>query len=173
MFCVVVAFRGSPPQEGAEFPALEVLQLDDNRLTSGVFWSIKNLKRCLCAYRNEFVFTKKTQQFSLFVLLFYRLKNLNLQGNCVSGIPYLLLRGRFQSFMGEVECGKFSIVVLVYIVSQNDSFFFVSSQFLRRETLLSVWGDSHRCCSLKLWLVRFCSSPSSSAVNLRLVTRDV
>ncbi|TWW74797.1 X-ray radiation resistance-associated protein 1 [Takifugu flavidus] len=66
----------SPPEEGPEFPALEVLHLDDNRLTSGVFWSIKNLKR---------------------------LKHLNLRGNCISEIPYLLPRGSFKSFIEECE----------------------------------------------------------------------
>lgn len=42
-----------------------------------------------------------------------------------------------------------------FIVSQKDSFFFVSSiQFLRRETPMNAWGDSHRCCILEhLWLV--------------------
>lgn len=45
MLCVVVGCRRSSQEEGGEFPALEVLHLSDNRLTSGVFWSIKNLKR--------------------------------------------------------------------------------------------------------------------------------
>ncbi|XP_056910599.1 X-ray radiation resistance-associated protein 1 isoform X1 [Takifugu flavidus] len=81
----------SPPEEGPEFPALEVLHLDDNRLTSGVFWSIKNLKR---------------------------LKHLNLRGNCISEIPYLLPRGSFKSFIEECEYGKFSVVVLFYSQSK-------------------------------------------------------
>ncbi|KAF0038300.1 hypothetical protein F2P81_008784 [Scophthalmus maximus] len=46
----------------SQFRALEVLMLDDNRLTSGVFGSLRNLER---------------------------LKYLNLQGNRISEIPYL------------------------------------------------------------------------------------
>ncbi|XP_026184966.1 X-ray radiation resistance-associated protein 1 [Mastacembelus armatus] len=52
------------PEEDTQFRALEVLMLDDNRLSSGVFSSLKNLKR---------------------------LKHLNLQGNCISEVPYLQL----------------------------------------------------------------------------------
>ncbi|XP_042076809.1 X-ray radiation resistance-associated protein 1 [Haplochromis burtoni] len=48
------------------FQALEVLMLDDNELTSGVFSSLKNLTR---------------------------LKHLSLQGNCISEIPFMQLVG--------------------------------------------------------------------------------
>ncbi|XP_044078939.1 X-ray radiation resistance-associated protein 1 isoform X2 [Siniperca chuatsi] len=54
-------------EEGdTQFKALEVLMLDDNKLSSGVFNSLTNLKR---------------------------LKYLNLQGNRISEIPYLQLTG--------------------------------------------------------------------------------
>lgn len=53
-----------------------------------------------------------------FVLLFHRLKNLNLRGNCISEIPYLLLRGSFKPFTEEFEYGKFSIIVLLYSQSK-------------------------------------------------------
>ncbi|GAA6232269.1 X-ray radiation resistance-associated protein 1 [Lates japonicus] len=53
---------GLAKEEDTQFRALEVLMLDENKLSSGVFSSLKNLKR---------------------------LKYLNLQGNCISEIPYL------------------------------------------------------------------------------------
>ncbi|XP_029029886.1 X-ray radiation resistance-associated protein 1 isoform X2 [Betta splendens] len=56
-----------PTQENKQFAALEVLILDDNKLTSGVFSSLANLKR---------------------------LKYLNLQGNHISEVPYLQLTDR-------------------------------------------------------------------------------
>ncbi|XP_071317002.1 X-ray radiation resistance-associated protein 1 isoform X2 [Trachinotus anak] len=49
-------------EEETQFRALEILMLDDNKLSSGVFSSLANLKR---------------------------LKYLNLQRNCISEIPYL------------------------------------------------------------------------------------
>ncbi|KAM9332545.1 X-ray radiation resistance-associated protein 1 [Pholidichthys leucotaenia] len=52
---------GADEGEDCHFRALEVLMLDDNRLSSGVFSSLTNLKR---------------------------LKHLNLQGNRISEIPY-------------------------------------------------------------------------------------
>ncbi|KAM6911598.1 X-ray radiation resistance-associated protein 1 [Lycodopsis pacificus] len=61
------SFNHDPTQQPAkedEFKALEVLMLDDNKLSSGVFNSLANLKR---------------------------LKHLNLQGNLISEIPYLPL----------------------------------------------------------------------------------
>ncbi|XP_068572560.1 X-ray radiation resistance-associated protein 1 isoform X2 [Cebidichthys violaceus] len=51
-------------EDDTELKALEVLMLDDNKLSSGVFNSLANLKR---------------------------LKHLNLQGNLISEIPYLQL----------------------------------------------------------------------------------
>ncbi|XP_070774133.1 X-ray radiation resistance-associated protein 1 [Enoplosus armatus] len=54
-------------EEDAQYKALEVLMLDDNKLSSGVFNSLTNLKR---------------------------LKYLNLQGNRISEIPYVQLTGR-------------------------------------------------------------------------------
>ncbi|KAM7374265.1 hypothetical protein PAMP_006933 [Pampus punctatissimus] len=51
-------------EEDTQFKALEVLMLDDNKLSSGVFNSLANLKR---------------------------LKYLNLQGNRISEVPYLYL----------------------------------------------------------------------------------
>ncbi|CAI5643751.1 unnamed protein product [Oreochromis niloticus] len=56
----------STKEEDACFQSLEVLMLDDNELTSGVFSSLKNLKR---------------------------LKRLSLQGNCISEIPFMQLVG--------------------------------------------------------------------------------
>uniref|UniRef100_UPI003AAD63C3 X-ray radiation resistance-associated protein 1 n=1 Tax=Centroberyx gerrardi TaxID=166262 RepID=UPI003AAD63C3 len=53
-------------EEDTQFRALEVLMLDDNKLSSGVFSSLANLRR---------------------------LQYLNLQGNRISEIPYLQLRG--------------------------------------------------------------------------------
>ncbi|XP_031615804.2 X-ray radiation resistance-associated protein 1 isoform X2 [Oreochromis aureus] len=53
-------------EEDACFQSLEVLMLDDNELTSGVFSRLKNLKR---------------------------LKHLSLQGNCISEIPFMQLVG--------------------------------------------------------------------------------
>ncbi|XP_044226953.1 X-ray radiation resistance-associated protein 1 isoform X2 [Thunnus albacares] len=53
-------------EEDTHFKALEVLMLDDNKLSSGVFNSLANLKR---------------------------LKHLNLQGNRISEVPYLHLTG--------------------------------------------------------------------------------
>ncbi|XP_037604365.1 X-ray radiation resistance-associated protein 1 [Sebastes umbrosus] len=53
-------------EEDTQFKALEVLMLDDNKLTSGAFNSLANLKRLKC---------------------------LNLQGNRISEIPYLQLAG--------------------------------------------------------------------------------
>ncbi|KAK2828564.1 hypothetical protein Q5P01_019598 [Channa striata] len=55
-----------PAKEDTLFSALEVLMLDDNKLSSGVFDSLTNFKR---------------------------IKYLNLQGNCISEVPYLQLIG--------------------------------------------------------------------------------
>ncbi|XP_076025159.1 X-ray radiation resistance-associated protein 1 [Genypterus blacodes] len=49
-------------EEDAQFRALEVLMLDDNKLSSDVFVSLSNLKRLQC---------------------------LNLQGNCITEIPFM------------------------------------------------------------------------------------
>ncbi|XP_046876878.1 X-ray radiation resistance-associated protein 1 [Hypomesus transpacificus] len=54
---------------GTRFRALELLSLDDNKLSSGVFSSVANLKR---------------------------LQYLNLQGNYISDIPYMQQTGRLQ-----------------------------------------------------------------------------
>ncbi|XP_026228478.1 X-ray radiation resistance-associated protein 1 isoform X2 [Anabas testudineus] len=63
-------------EEDAQFSALEVLMLDDNKLSSGVFSSVANLKR---------------------------LKYLNLQGNRVSQVPYLQLMGGSEPAQTSVE----------------------------------------------------------------------
>ncbi|XP_054481677.1 X-ray radiation resistance-associated protein 1 [Anoplopoma fimbria] len=64
-------------EDDTEFKALEVLMLDDNKLSSGVFNSLANLKK---------------------------LKYLNLQGNLISEIPYLQLTScskHWQTFVEE------------------------------------------------------------------------
>ncbi|XP_029304202.1 X-ray radiation resistance-associated protein 1 isoform X2 [Cottoperca gobio] len=63
-------------EEDAPFKALEVLMLDDNKLSSGVFSSLSNLKR---------------------------LKYLNLQRNHISEIPYLQLEGRSKPLQTSAE----------------------------------------------------------------------
>uniref|UniRef100_A0A8C9ZL54 X-ray radiation resistance associated 1 n=1 Tax=Sander lucioperca TaxID=283035 RepID=A0A8C9ZL54_SANLU len=63
-------------EEDTQFKALEVLMLDDNKLSSGVFNSLANLKR---------------------------LKYLNLQENHISDIPYLQLPGCSQPLQTPIE----------------------------------------------------------------------
>ncbi|XP_028451861.1 X-ray radiation resistance-associated protein 1 isoform X3 [Perca flavescens] len=63
-------------EEDTQFKALEVLMLDDNKLSSGVFNSLANLKR---------------------------LKYLNLQENHISDIPYLQLAGCSQPLQTSIE----------------------------------------------------------------------
>ncbi|KAM9348900.1 X-ray radiation resistance-associated protein 1 [Symphorus nematophorus] len=63
-------------EEDTQFKALEVLMLDDNKLSSGVFNCLTNLKR---------------------------LNYLNLQGNRISAIPYLHLTGGSQPLQTSVE----------------------------------------------------------------------
>ncbi|XP_049448063.1 X-ray radiation resistance-associated protein 1 isoform X1 [Epinephelus fuscoguttatus] len=65
-----------PKEEDTQFKALEVLMLDDNRLTSGVFNSLANLRR---------------------------LRFLNLQGNRISEIPYLQLTGCSKPWQTSIE----------------------------------------------------------------------
>lgn len=52
--CTVVLFfsfcRGLAKEEDTQFRALEVLMLDENKLSSGVFSSLKNLKRLFCGF---------------------------------------------------------------------------------------------------------------------------
>ncbi|XP_074528730.1 X-ray radiation resistance-associated protein 1 [Halichoeres trimaculatus] len=66
-------------EEDTQFRALEVLMLDDNKLSSAVFSSLKNLKR---------------------------LKHLNLQGNYITEIPYMQLTDSFKPSAGEEEVGE-------------------------------------------------------------------
>lgn len=111
---------------------------------------------------------------SLFFVLLCRLKSLNLHGNCISEIPYLLLRGSFQPSVEAFEYGNLLIIALFKRITFKIMFLLFSSiQFSRKETLKNVCGDSHRCCIWRLQLDCFCSSCSSSAVILHLVTRDV
>ncbi|KAM3600904.1 uncharacterized protein V6R79_004375 [Siganus canaliculatus] len=63
-------------EEDSQFAALEVLVLDDNKLSSGVFKSLANLKR---------------------------LKHLNLQGNCISEVPYLNLMDSLKLWQTSIE----------------------------------------------------------------------
>ncbi|XP_059207853.1 X-ray radiation resistance-associated protein 1 [Centropristis striata] len=63
-------------EEDTRFKALEVLMLDDNKLSSGVFNSLANLKR---------------------------LRYLNLQGNRISEIPYLQLAVRSKPLQTSIE----------------------------------------------------------------------
>ncbi|KAM7397917.1 hypothetical protein PAMA_005994 [Pampus argenteus] len=63
-------------EEDTQFKALEVLMLDDNKLSSGVFNSLANLKR---------------------------LKYLNLQGNRISEVPYLYLTGCSNPLLTSIE----------------------------------------------------------------------
>nr|XP_046267307.1 X-ray radiation resistance-associated protein 1 [Scatophagus argus] len=65
-----------PKDEDALFKALEVLELDDNKLSSGIFISLKDFKRLKC---------------------------LNLQGNCISEIPYLQLIGSSKPLQTSTE----------------------------------------------------------------------
>ncbi|XP_075876663.1 X-ray radiation resistance-associated protein 1 isoform X2 [Nelusetta ayraudi] len=71
-----VASRQPFDEENTSFRALEVLLLDDNKLSSEVFNSLKNLKR---------------------------LKHLNLQGNRISEIPYFPLTGSLALLQTVVE----------------------------------------------------------------------
>ncbi|KAM4620332.1 X-ray radiation resistance-associated protein 1 [Polymixia lowei] len=63
-------------EEGAHFRALEVLMLDDNKLSSGVFSSLANLRR---------------------------LRHLNLQGNYISEIPYLQLSAHLKHLQTSIQ----------------------------------------------------------------------
>ncbi|CAK6953766.1 X-ray radiation resistance-associated protein 1 [Scomber scombrus] len=63
-------------EEVTQFNSLEVLMLDDNKLSSGVLNSLANLKR---------------------------LKHLNLQGNCISEVPYLHLTGCSDPAQASIE----------------------------------------------------------------------
>ncbi|XP_034462424.1 X-ray radiation resistance-associated protein 1 isoform X2 [Hippoglossus hippoglossus] len=70
----------SAAEEDSQFKALEVLTLDDNKLSSGVFNSLRNLKR---------------------------LKYLNLQGNRISEIPYMQPTGPLEpASISEKEPGE-------------------------------------------------------------------
>ncbi|CAB1413747.1 unnamed protein product [Pleuronectes platessa] len=72
--------RLSASEEDSRFKALEVLMLDDNKLSSGVFNSLRNLKR---------------------------LKYLNLQGNRISEIPYVHPTGSLEpASISEKEPGE-------------------------------------------------------------------
>lgn len=70
----------------------------ESKTSRGLFWHKE-----LSLYCSQ----KKKKKVILFVVLFRRLKSLNLQGNCISEIPYLQLRGSFKPSIEEFEYGKF------------------------------------------------------------------